>query len=284
MEDELKLSYLVACNLYANMVEVGILGFLMAKYMQYYVDIAAAVRESAFTQKKLQLLCDITGAFRPGVLTALMGVSGTTFMDVLAGRKTSGTIKGDIRIGRFPKVQETFTRILERKRLTIDMELLSFDELILAISGVQKIRNNYNPATWMLEITSRSAEAQLSVDFTQVYKNCVLYQNNKEHVNSWSTPPPSSKELYFATRFSQNGWGQFKSCLWKQHLSYWRSPSYNLMRFTYMLIASLFFRILFWDQERKICMVTVEVPYLLRQAIAFVIITYPMIGQPSTQC
>ncbi|KAI7986791.1 Pleiotropic drug resistance protein 3 [Camellia lanceoleosa] len=60
---------------------------------------------------------------------------------------------------------------------------------------VQKIRNNYNPATWMLEITSRSAEAQLCIDFAQVYKNCVLYQNNREHVNRWSTPPPDSFEL-----------------------------------------------------------------------------------------
>ena len=47
------------------------------------------------TDDRLQLLREVTGAFRPGVLTALMGVSGagkTTLMDVLAGRKTGGYI------------------------------------------------------------------------------------------------------------------------------------------------------------------------------------------------
>ena len=42
--------------------------------------------------RELELLKGITGAFQPGVLTALMGASGagkTTFMDVLAGRKNS---------------------------------------------------------------------------------------------------------------------------------------------------------------------------------------------------
>lgn len=56
----------------------------------------------------------MTGAFRPGVLTALMGVSGagkTTLMDVLSGRKTTGYTEGEIKIGGYPKVQETFARI-----------------------------------------------------------------------------------------------------------------------------------------------------------------------------
>ena len=43
-----------------------------------------------------------------------------------------------------------------------------------------------------------------------------------------SSPSLGSADLYFPTRFSQNGWGQLKSCLWKQHLAYWRSPAYNL--------------------------------------------------------
>jgi ABC-type multidrug transport system ATPase subunit len=72
------------------------------------------MRERGFTNKKLQLLSDITGALRPGVLTALMGVSGagkTTLLDVLAGRKTGGYIEGQTKIGGYPKVQETFARI-----------------------------------------------------------------------------------------------------------------------------------------------------------------------------
>ena len=47
---------------------------------------------------QLELLRGISGAFRPGVLTCLMGVSGagkTTLMDVLAGRKTSKTTSGE---------------------------------------------------------------------------------------------------------------------------------------------------------------------------------------------
>jgi len=72
------------------------------------------MRVVGLNQKKLQLLRDITGAFRPGILTALMGVSGagkTTLMDVLSGRKNGGIIEGDIRIGGYPKVQRTFARI-----------------------------------------------------------------------------------------------------------------------------------------------------------------------------
>lgn len=66
------------------------------------------------TEDRLQLLKGVTAAFRPGILTALMGVSGagkTTLMDVLAGRKTGGYIEGDIRISGYHKKQRTFARI-----------------------------------------------------------------------------------------------------------------------------------------------------------------------------
>jgi len=60
------------------------------------------------------LLKEVSGAFRPGVLTALMGVTGagkTTLLDVLAGRKNTGYVEGSIKISGYPKKQETFARV-----------------------------------------------------------------------------------------------------------------------------------------------------------------------------
>ncbi|XLT02235.1 hypothetical protein HN51_051586 [Arachis hypogaea] len=48
------------------------------------------LKQQGIQEERLQLLVNVTGAFRPGVLTALVGVSGagkTTLMDVLARRK-----------------------------------------------------------------------------------------------------------------------------------------------------------------------------------------------------
>ena len=72
------------------------------------------MKKRGFEEDRLQLLRDVSGAFRPGVLTALVGVTGagkTTLMDVLAGRKTGGYTEGSISISGYPKNQETFTRI-----------------------------------------------------------------------------------------------------------------------------------------------------------------------------
>ncbi|PHT79094.1 hypothetical protein T459_17146 [Capsicum annuum] len=72
------------------------------------------LKQQGLVGDKLQLLVNVTGAFRPGVLTALIGVSGagkTTLMDVLSGRKTGGHIEGSIYISGHPKKQETFARV-----------------------------------------------------------------------------------------------------------------------------------------------------------------------------
>lgn len=101
----LQLDLLCNSNVVVNIL---VLGYLVSLFL--YQE----MRKRGFKQRKLRLLSDITGAFRPGILTALMGVSGagkTTLLDVLSGRKTGGTIEGEIRIGGYLKVQDIFARV-----------------------------------------------------------------------------------------------------------------------------------------------------------------------------
>ncbi|KAK7378528.1 hypothetical protein VNO80_03971 [Phaseolus coccineus] len=80
----------------------------------YSVDMPQEMKNQGVVEDRLDLLKGVSGTFRPGVLTALMGSTGagkTTLMDVLAGRKTGGYIGGNITISGYPKKQETFARI-----------------------------------------------------------------------------------------------------------------------------------------------------------------------------
>ncbi|VAH26983.1 unnamed protein product [Triticum turgidum subsp. durum] len=82
--------------------------------IKYSVDMPEEIKAQGVVESRLELLKGVSGSFRPGVLTALMGVSGagkTTLMDVLVGRKTSGYIEGNITISGYPKKQETFARV-----------------------------------------------------------------------------------------------------------------------------------------------------------------------------
>ncbi|WRX26795.1 ABC transporter-like [Theobroma cacao] len=303
----------------------------------YSVDMPQEMKEQGVTEDRLVLLKGVSGAFRPGVLTALMGVSGagkTTLMDVLAGRKTGGFIDGNITVSGYPKKQETFARVSgyceqndihsphvtvyesllysawlrlpaevnaetrKRKRLTIAVELVANPSIIFmdeptsgldaraaaivmrtvrntvdtgrtvvctihqpsidifeafdeGIQGVSKIKDGYNPATWMLEVSTTAQELALGVDFADIYKNSELYRRNKALIQDLSKPAPSTKELYFPTQYSQPFLTQCQACLWKQHLSYWRNPPYTAVRFLFTTVIALMFGTLFWDLGTK---------------------------------
>ncbi|KAM7522495.1 hypothetical protein LguiA_012397 [Lonicera macranthoides] len=380
---------------------------LVFDHMNYYVDMPAEMKTQGVEETRLQLLRNISGAFRPGILTALVGVSGagkTTLMDVLAGRKTGGYIEGSINISGYPKNQETFARVSgyceqndihspyvtvyesllysawlrlaadvnketrkaivsatevvmfveqvmdlvelnpirnalvglpgvdglsteQRKRLTIAVELVAnpsiifmdeptsgldaraaaivmrtvrntvdtgrtvvctihqpsidifeaFDELMLmkrggqvtyagplgrhshklveyfeAIPGVPKIKEGYNPATWMLEVSTTAAEAQLNVDFAEIFANSDLYRRNQELIKELSVPPPGSSDLYFPTQYSQPFLTQLKACFWKMHWSYWRNSQFNAVRFFMTIVIAIVFGIIFWDKGTKL--------------------------------
>ncbi|KAL6614944.1 hypothetical protein ACP70R_037214 [Stipagrostis hirtigluma subsp. patula] len=101
-----------------NKPEVLVLPFtpltMVFKDIKYSIDMPKEMKAKGAREDRLTLLNGLTGAFQPGVLTELMGVSGagkTTLLDVLAGRKTGGYIEGSIKISGFPKKEETFARV-----------------------------------------------------------------------------------------------------------------------------------------------------------------------------
>ncbi|KAK1356757.1 pleiotropic drug resistance protein 3-like [Heracleum sosnowskyi] len=173
------------------------------------------------------------------------------------------------------------------------------------INKVPKIQENYNPATWMLEITSSSSEEQLGLNFSHIYEKSHLCRETKQRIKELSSPAQGSAELHFSTRFSQTQWEQFKACLWKQNLSYWRSPKYNLVRLAFITMASVILAAILWQKGKDIngeqdllnilgsierfagmysawiysfSQVIIEIPYVILQVGIFVIITYPAIG------
>ncbi|CAK8533979.1 unnamed protein product [Lathyrus sativus] len=70
------------------------------------------------------------------------------------------------------------------------------------IEGVSKIKDGYNPATWMLEVTTTAQEFNLGVDFTDLYKNSDIYRRNKQLIQELAQPAPGSNDLHFPTQFS----------------------------------------------------------------------------------
>ncbi|KAL3528819.1 hypothetical protein ACH5RR_008141 [Cinchona calisaya] len=115
------------------------------------------------------------------------------------------------------------------------------------IDGVSKIKDGYNPATWMLEVTASAQELVLGVDFAELYKNSDLYRRNKALIHELDTPRPGTKDLYFPTKYSQPFFVQIMACFWKQGKSYWRNQAYTAVRFLFTTFIALAFGTIFWD-------------------------------------
>ncbi|KAF9610635.1 hypothetical protein IFM89_023710 [Coptis chinensis] len=86
------------------------------------------------------------------------------------------------------------------------------------------------------------------IKYFEVSPNPNLIMGNKLLIKELSVPPPSSKDLYFSTQYSQPILTQCMACLWKQHLSYWRDPAYTAVQIFFIIVVALMFASIFWKQ------------------------------------
>lgn len=56
------------------------------------------------------------------------------------------------------------------------LKTINLVNYLQTIPGVPRIKDGYNPATWVLEITTPAVESQLRVDFAEFYTKSELYQ------------------------------------------------------------------------------------------------------------
>ncbi|XP_076916108.1 ABC transporter G family member 31-like [Bidens hawaiensis] len=120
-----------------------------------------------------------------------------------------------------------------------------------SINGITPMPSHYNPANWMLEMTTPAAEERIGQDFAEIYKNSKQYREIEDLIKQTSTPEPGSEPLKFSTPYSQNSLYQFKTCWWKQNLVYWRSPEYNAVRLLFTTMCALIVGSVFWDIGSK---------------------------------
>ncbi|XP_074574933.1 ABC transporter G family member 51-like [Curcuma longa] len=119
------------------------------------------------------------------------------------------------------------------------------------INGVALIPDGYNPATWMLEISTPACEEKLGLDFATVYRNSYQFREVEALIEQLSVPAAGTEPLKFTSEFPQDKLTQFKTCTWKQFLVYWRSPQYNAIRLIFTAVASVIFGSIFWKFGSK---------------------------------
>ncbi|KAI5408719.1 ABC transporter G family member 31 isoform X2 [Lathyrus oleraceus] len=120
-----------------------------------------------------------------------------------------------------------------------------------SMKGISPISSGYNPATWMLEVTTPAIEEKIGVDFADVYDKSDQFKSVEAAIKQYEQPSPGSKPLKFDTLYSQNTWSQFVKCLWKQRILYWRNPPYNAIRMIFTILAALVLGSIFWQVGAK---------------------------------
>jgi len=129
-------------------------------------------------------------------------------------------------------------------------EMIAYFE---AIDGVAKLEDNYNPATWMLEVIGAGVGNSNGdkTDFVELFKaskHFELLQSNlgREGV---SRPSPDFPALEYSDKRAATEFTQATFLMQRFVRMYWRTASYNLTRFSLALILGIVFGITYASAE-----------------------------------
>ncbi|KAG2802971.1 hypothetical protein PC129_g18045 [Phytophthora cactorum] len=122
-----------------------------------------------------------------------------------------------------------------------------------SIDGVTKLEDNYNPATWMLEVIGAGVGNSNGdkTDFVKVFqssKHFDFLQSNLDR-EGVARPSPDLPELTYSDKRAATEITQMKFLLQRFFNMYWRTASFNLTRFFVSLVLGLVFGVTYVGAE-----------------------------------
>ncbi|KAG4048248.1 ABC transporter G family member 36 [Phytophthora cactorum] len=129
-------------------------------------------------------------------------------------------------------------------------EMIAYFE---SIDGVTKLEDNYNPATWMLEVIGAGVGNSNGdkTDFVKVFqssKHFDFLQSNLDR-EGVARPSPDLPELTYSDKRAATEITQMKFLLQRFFNMYWRTASFNLTRFFVSLVLGLVFGVTYVGAE-----------------------------------
>ncbi|KAK9815874.1 hypothetical protein WJX72_011087 [[Myrmecia] bisecta] len=106
--------------------------------------------------------------------------------------------------------------------------------------GMPPFEKGSNPSVYALEITGGFVPIKGNLDFAEIYTKSQEFAATKAEIDQLATPPPGSQPLSFKTAYAAGFLAQYRECLLKYFITYWRSPTYNMnSRFGMSIIIAL---------------------------------------------
>ncbi|POM81575.1 ABC Superfamily [Phytophthora palmivora] len=126
-------------------------------------------------------------------------------------------------------------------------------EYFESIDGVAKLEDNYNPATWMLEVIGAGVgnSNDDKTDFVKIFQASKHFQFLQSDLDreGISRPSPHLLELTYGDKRAATDLTQAKFLMMRFFRMYWRTASYNLTRFFLALILGLLFGVTYVSAE-----------------------------------
>ncbi|OWZ22999.1 ABC transporter [Phytophthora megakarya] len=124
-----------------------------------------------------------------------------------------------------------------------------------SINSLTKLKENYNPATWMLEVIGAGVgnNSGDKMNFVDVFKGSKLFKRLESNLDQEGVtrPSPSLPALEFSDKRAASELTQAKFLLQRFANLYWRTASFNLTRFAISLGMGIGYGITYGQAEYK---------------------------------